>query len=48
MIKARKIRWAGQVAHMKETRNVYNLLMGEVNGERSLGRLLRCIYEVKR
>jgi hypothetical protein len=38
MIKSRKMRWAGNVARMKEKRNAYRLLVGEPEGERPLGR----------
>jgi hypothetical protein len=37
-IKSRRMRWAGHVAHMGEERNVYNVLMGKLEGKRPLGR----------
>jgi hypothetical protein len=37
-IKSRRLRWAGHVAHMGEERNVYKVLMGELEGKRPLGR----------
>jgi hypothetical protein len=38
IIKSRRIRWAGHVARMGETRNVYMLLVGKPEGKRQLGR----------
>jgi hypothetical protein len=37
-IKSRRMRWAGHVARMGEGRNVYRVLVGKSEGERSLGR----------
>jgi hypothetical protein len=38
MIKSRRMRWAGHVTRMEEKRNVYGILMGKPEGERTLGR----------
>ena len=38
MIKSRRMRWAGNVAHMGETRGVYRALVGKPEGKRPLGR----------
>jgi hypothetical protein len=38
MIKSRRMRWAGHVTRMRETRNAYKILMGKPEGERPLGR----------
>jgi hypothetical protein len=38
MIKSRKMRWAGHVARMGETRNAYRILMGKPEGKRPQGR----------
>jgi hypothetical protein len=38
MIKSRRIRYAGHVARMGETRNAYRILMGKPEGKRPLGR----------
>jgi transcription termination factor 2 len=38
MIKSRKMRWAGHVARMGETRNAYRILVGKPEGKRPLGR----------
>jgi hypothetical protein len=38
MIKSRRMRWAGHVARMGETRNAYRILVGKPEGERPLGR----------
>jgi hypothetical protein len=38
MIKSRRMRWAGHVARMRETRNVYRLLMGKPERKTPLGR----------
>jgi hypothetical protein len=37
MIKSRKMRWAGHVARMGETRNAYRILVGKPEGKRPLG-----------
>jgi hypothetical protein len=38
MIKSRRMRWAGHVARMGETRNAYRILVGKPEGRRRLGR----------
>jgi hypothetical protein len=38
VIKARRMRWAGHVAHMGEVRGAYNILVGRPEGRRPLGR----------
>jgi hypothetical protein len=38
IIKSRRMRWAGHMARMGETRNVYRLLVGKPEGKRPLGR----------
>jgi hypothetical protein len=38
MIKSMRMRWAGHVARMGETRNAYRILEGEPEGKRPLGR----------
>jgi hypothetical protein len=38
IIKSRRMRWAGQVARMREKRNMYRLLVGKPEGKRPLGR----------
>jgi hypothetical protein len=38
MIKSRRLRWAGHVAPMGETRNAYRILVGKPEGKRPLGR----------
>jgi hypothetical protein len=38
IIKARRMRWAGQVAQMGESRNAYRLFVGKREGRRPLGR----------
>jgi hypothetical protein len=37
-MKSRRVRWAGQVAHMGEGRKVYKVLVGKPEGRRPLGR----------
>jgi hypothetical protein len=37
MIKSRKMRWAGHVARMGETRTAYRILVGKPEGRRPLG-----------
>jgi hypothetical protein len=38
MIKSRRMKWAGHVARMGETRNAYRILVGKPEGKRPLGR----------
>jgi len=38
VIKWRKIRWAGHVAHIGEERGVYRVLVGKTEGRRPMGR----------
>ena len=38
VIKSRRMRWAGHVAHMGEGRGVYRVLVGKSEGKRPLGR----------
>ena len=38
MIKSRRMRWAGHVAHMEEGRGVHEVLVGKPEGKRPLGR----------
>jgi hypothetical protein len=37
-IKSRRMRWAGHVARMGETRTAYRILVGKPEGKRPLGR----------
>jgi hypothetical protein len=37
MIKSMRMRWAGHVAQMGETRNAYRILVGKPEGKRPLG-----------
>jgi hypothetical protein len=41
MIKSRRMRWAGHVARMGETRTASRILVGKPEGKRPLGRLRR-------
>jgi hypothetical protein len=38
MIKSRRMRWAGHVAHMEEKRNAYRILVEKPEGKIPLGR----------
>jgi hypothetical protein len=38
IMKTRRMRWAGHVARMGESRNLYRLLVGKSDGNRPLGR----------
>jgi len=38
VIKSRKMRWAGHVAHTGGSRGVYRILVGKPEGKRPLGR----------
>jgi hypothetical protein len=41
MIKSTRMRWAGHVALMGETRNAYRILVGNPEGKRPLGKTRR-------
>jgi hypothetical protein len=38
MVKSRRMRWAGHVARIGETRNAYRIFVGNPEGKRLLGR----------
>ena len=38
VVKSRRMRWAGHVAHMGENRGVQRVLVGKPEGKRPLGR----------
>jgi hypothetical protein len=38
VLESRKMGWVGHVARMRETRIVYNILVGKPEGDRALGR----------
>ena len=38
VVKSRRMRWAGYVAHMEEGRDVHRVLVGKPEGRRPLGR----------
>jgi hypothetical protein len=38
VIKSRRMRWAGHVAHMGEEKGVYRVLLGKPEGRKQLGR----------
>ena len=38
VIKLRRMRWAGHVAHMGEERGVYRVLVGKLEGKKPMGR----------
>jgi hypothetical protein len=38
VIKSRRMRWAGHVAHVGEGRGIYRVLVGRTGGKRPLGR----------
>ena len=41
VIKSRRMVWAGRVARIRESRGVYRVLVGRLEGKRPLGRLRR-------
>ena len=41
VVKSRRMRWAGYVAHMGEDRGVHRVLVGKPEGKRPLGRRRR-------
>jgi transcription termination factor 2 len=48
IIKSRRIRWAGHVARMGDTRNAYRILVGKPEENRPLGRpRRRWVYNIK-
>jgi hypothetical protein len=48
IIKSRRMKWAGHVARMGETRNAYRILVGMPEGNRPLGRpSRRCVDNIK-
>jgi hypothetical protein len=38
VIRSRRVRWAGHLAHMGDRRGVYRVLVGKPEGKRPLGR----------
>jgi hypothetical protein len=48
MIKSRRMRWAGHIARMGETRDVYRILVGKSEGDRPLGRPRRRWVDLRR
>jgi hypothetical protein len=46
MMKKRRMRWAGNVALMAETRNAYRILVGKPEGKRPLG--IQCMVYTAR
>jgi hypothetical protein len=48
VIKSRRMRWAGHVAHMGEGRGIYRVLVGRSEGKRPLGsQRRRCEDNIK-
>jgi hypothetical protein len=45
MIKSRRMKWAGHVERMGETRNAYRILVGKPEGKRPLGRPRRRLVD---
>ena len=39
MIKSRRMRWVGHIAHIGERRGIFQVLVGKPEGKRPLGRL---------
>jgi hypothetical protein len=38
MINSRRMRWAGHVAHLREMRNAYRMLVRKPEGKKPIGR----------
>ena len=36
-LKSRRLRWAGHVGHMEQSRNTYRVLVGKLEGKRPFG-----------
>jgi len=47
VIKSRRMRWAGHVARMGEERGAYRVLVGNLEGKRSLGRPRRRWVDIR-
>ena len=48
MIKSRRMRWVGHIAHIGERRGIFQVLVGKPEGKRPLGRLRhRWEYNIK-
>jgi len=47
VIKSGRMRWAGHLAHIKERRGVYRVLVGKSEGKRSVGRPRRRREDIK-
>ena len=47
VIKSRRMRWAGHVAHIGEERGVYRVLLGKPEGTRPLGRPRRRWVDIR-
>jgi hypothetical protein len=47
IIKARRMKWAGNVSRMGEKRNAYTLLVGKPEGRRPLGRPRRRLDNIR-
>ena len=46
-LKSRRLRWAGHVARMEQSRNAYRVLVGKPEGKRPLGRRRRWEDNIK-
>ena len=48
VLKSRRMRWAGHVAHMGDERGVYRVLVGKPEGRRPLARpRRRCVDNIR-
>ena len=47
VMKSRRMRWAGHIAHMGKRRGAYRILMGRPEGRRPLGRTRLRWWDVK-
>ena len=47
VIKSRRMRWVGHVAHMGEERVMYRVLLGKLEGRRPMGRPRRRWVDIR-
>ena len=46
VIKSRRLRWAGHVARMEESRSALKILTGKTSGKRPLGMFIECFSKL--
>ena len=46
VIKSKRLRWAGHVARMEESRSALKILTGKTSGKRPLGMFIECFSKL--